>query len=206
MEAVNKTICCKCHGIGSKVNMGGMLGYESKIGENVTCEICSGSGYTGNLYVVEFEFRNAHKFYWMPMLILADNLGKAGEIAHHTRKYIINCFYSVSQTDPVIVLSTLSKWHFQKDFSTHKQYKFAFYNPKLMTVKEPDGKPAIRYNDHLKFKPTNIALLPRTLEYISQKNIYPVRVIKGDTSFDPPEFLILICKRRLDLKSFFSNR
>ena len=204
MEDVNKTVCCKCHGMGSKVNIGGMPDYEGKIGEKVKCEICNGSGYTDYLFAVEFEFNDANKSYWMPMLILAADIGKAHEIAYHTKKHIINCFHIISShTIPVIVLSTISKWNFQKVFSSHMRYTFALYYPKSMSVRVPEGKPAIRYNDHLKFKPTNTALLLRTIEYASQNNIYPIRVIKGDPSFDPTEHLILICKGRLDLKSFF---
>ena len=182
-----------------------MLNDENKPDERITCEICNGSGYTNNLFALGFKFIGAHISYWMPMLILADNRDKANEIIAQINITLRFYYHDVSNTIPVSVLSTLSNWHFQNNFSTYWRYKFALYNLKTRTVKEVEDKPTIRFNEDLKFRPTNIALLPRTIEYASQKNIYPIRVINGDPSFDPPEFLILICKRRLDLKRLFNK-
>jgi hypothetical protein len=70
---------------------------------------------------------------------------------------------------------------------------------------EPEGKPSIRINEHLQFRATNTTLHPLIIKDASNKNKFPVRVIKGDFSFDPVEHLIILYQKRMNFKQIFTN-
>lgn len=205
MEAVNKNACCKCHGLGSKTNIGGMLDYGKGMGATTTCEICNGSGVTNNLFAVEFQFTQKSKLFWLPMLILADNSDKAMAIAYQLKREISSYYHTVSNTIPIRILTKVVKGHFQTKFSSIRKHKFALFSPDSNSIKEPEGKPSIRFNKHLKFKPTNTTLLPSTINNAANKNMYPIRVIKGNKSFDPVEYLITICKEQWSIKGMLNK-
>jgi len=205
MGVDDKTLCCKCHGLGVKTNIGSMIDYEKNLGETSTCEICNGSGNTNNLFAVEFQFDNKAITYWLPMLILADNKDKATAIAYSFKKEISATYQMVSHTLPLSIINQLSRFHFQKDFSPNKRYKFTVLNMKSNSIKEPEDKPTIYFNKQLKFKPTNTALFPSSIKNAAKKNMYPIRVLKGNSSFDHQEYLAIKYNEKWSFKGMFNN-
>lgn len=206
MGEVDKIVCCRCYGLGRIMNAGIMPDCESKLGTTVTCEICNGLGYTNNLYAVEFQFNQKSDRYWLPILILADKRENTVLIAEQIKNEISACFQQVSYTAPKRVFSKHIKVNFLKTFLPAKKYKFYLLNLKSCLLKEPEGKPGIRFDKHLMFRATNTALIPRIIDCASKENIYPVRVI--DASFVPPEHLIINCQMRREkwiLKKMLNN-
>jgi hypothetical protein len=205
MKDIDKMICCKCKGLGSFVNSGGMIDHSKKLGIKLSCEICNGSGYTNNLFAIEFEFDLTNQHYWLPMLILADNKEKAVAIANRKQKEMGAYYFRVSHTAPLGIIREFLNIHFQMDFSSNKRYKFALLSTNSRSIIEPEGKPSIRINEHLQFRATNSTLNPSIIKDASNKNKFPVRVIKGDTSFDPVEHLIILYQKRMNFKQIFTN-
>lgn len=206
MGYVGKIVCCKCHGLGRRMNAGIFLDNESKLGTTVTCEICNGSGYTNKLFAVEFQFNQKSERYRLPILIFADDWGTSVTIAERVKNKINACFQHVSHTEPVRIFSKpkKKKRDYLMLFPANRRYKFYLLNMESGAINKPEGNPAIRINKHLMFGATNTALIPLTIENAAKENIYPVRVIKGDASFDIEEHLVI--KRRMRREKWILNR
>jgi hypothetical protein len=199
-------LCCKCRGLGIIANISGMLGYDyKKLGTTVTCEICMGLGYTNNLFAVEFQFDQKFKYYWLPMFILADDKETAISIAEQTKKEISACCQRVSNTKPIAVFSRHLKANFIKTFPSTKRYKFYLLNLKSSSIIKSQGNPVIHFNEHLKFRATNEVLHPFYIEDAANKKKFPIRVIKGDASFDPPDHLVIMYRKKWNFKRMFNN-
>lgn len=154
-----------------------------------------------------FDNNNTHKTFWLPILILADDRYNAAIIATQTEKNLNAYFHLISQTYPMNILSKHLSFreHFQKYFSPNRRYETILVNLNSRSIKELASKPTLRFNEKLKLRPTNTTILPHTIEYITQNNIYPIRVMNGDSSFDPAEHLVIMCQKRLDLKRIFKS-